>query len=255
MKHEGQSYCEDDRTKHSSTMQQHRGNNPSASSAENGNPWLTVDRTRPDRKEARGRGEGRGSGRGLDQGRGGSGRARGTGRGRGGRGGRGSAGGGQEGNGRGRAHEHGGGQGRGNGRGRKGGQGRGTFVDCQSCKNVIQLADLAHKNLDSMSNGAVAAFWSTLPRVLHNQNGQVDPELENKVEDIIDATCRRMGRFQCRDLAQTALGLAKTIKQVTNGNQQHRRGSLQVSSQVLLCQCLMALLRDSYPTSSTHMGW
>ena len=99
--------------------------------------------------------------------------------------------------------------------------------------NVVELTNLAHKNLEAMSNRDLAAFWSILPRVLQIRHGQTDLELEKKLKDIIDTTCRRMGGFWCRDLAQTALGLAKTIKEVTNGNQQHHRGARQVLQSLL----------------------
>ena len=79
------------------------------------------------------------------------------------------------------------------------------------------MVNLAHRNLDAMPNGAIAAFWSTLTRLLHERHGQ-DPDLEEKLRYIIDTTCKRMHSFQYRDLAQTSLGIAKTVNQVTRDN-------------------------------------
>jgi len=88
----------------------------------------------------------------------------------------------------------------------------------------MKLIDVAHKNLESMSERDISAFWSTLPPVLYKRHGPIDRELEKKLKDIINIACNRMGRFQwCRDLAQTtSLGATKTIKQVTNDSRRDR---------------------------------
>ncbi|EJK61605.1 hypothetical protein THAOC_17875 [Thalassiosira oceanica] len=117
-------------------------------------------------------------------------------------------------------------QGQGHGRGR-GGRGRGATSmqgrgpDFRMCQTIAELADLARCHLDSMSNRDIAAFWSILPRLLRNRGAQ-DPNLEEKLRCIIGATCRRMHSFQYRDLAQTSLGFAKTISQVSRGDQEYR---------------------------------
>ena len=92
-------------------------------------------------------------------------------------------------------------------------------------KRHVKLIDVAHRNLESMSERDLAAFWSTLPPVLYKRHGPIDRELEKKkLQDIINIACNRMGRFQwCRDLAQTtSLGATKTIKQVTNDSRRDR---------------------------------
>ncbi|EJK73140.1 hypothetical protein THAOC_05252, partial [Thalassiosira oceanica] len=117
-------------------------------------------------------------------------------------------------------------QGRGHGRGR-GGRGRGATSmqgrgpDFRTCQTVAELADLARCHLDSMSNRDIAAFWSLLPRLARNRGAQ-DPNLEENLRCVIGTTCNRMHSFQYRDLAQTSLGIAKTISQVSRGDQQYR---------------------------------
>ncbi|EJK73730.1 hypothetical protein THAOC_04631, partial [Thalassiosira oceanica] len=106
----------------------------------------------------------------------------------------------------------------GRGRGATGMQGRGP--DFRTCQTVAELAGLACHSLDSMSNRDIAAFWSILPRLFHKR-GARDPNLEEKLRCVIGTTCSRMQSFQYRDLAQTSLGIAKTISQVSRGNQQY----------------------------------
>ncbi|EJK43767.1 hypothetical protein THAOC_37756, partial [Thalassiosira oceanica] len=107
----------------------------------------------------------------------------------------------------------------GRGRGATSMQGRGP--DFRTCETVVELVNLASSNLDSMSDRAIAAFWSALPRLLH-KGGAQDPNLEEKLRRVIGITCTRMQNFQYRDLAQASLGIAKTISQVSRGNQQYR---------------------------------
>ena len=87
----------------------------------------------------------------------------------------------------------------------------------------MQLVDLACLNLDFMSSRAVAAFWSALPRLLHKRVAQdPNPNLKEKLRSVIDTTCNRIHGFQHRDLAQTSLGIAKTVSQVNRGNRRYR---------------------------------
>ncbi|EJK58308.1 hypothetical protein THAOC_21582, partial [Thalassiosira oceanica] len=71
-------------------------------------------------------------------------------------------------------------QGRGRGRGRGRGTTRRSGPDFRTCRDVAELADLAHRSLDSMSNRDIAAFWSLLPRLLH-KHGVKDPNLKEKL--------------------------------------------------------------------------
>ena len=86
----------------------------------------------------------------------------------------------------------------------------------------MELTDLAHANLNSMSNRDAAAFWSALPRLLHQRGGRTDPELESKLRSLTATTCERIESFQYCYLAQTSLGVAKTITKVKRGNRRHR---------------------------------
>ncbi|EJK78006.1 hypothetical protein THAOC_00119 [Thalassiosira oceanica] len=107
----------------------------------------------------------------------------------------------------------------GRGRGAASMQGRGP--DFRTCQTLVELVNLARCNLDSMNNRAIAAFWSTLPRLLHKRGAQ-DPNLEENLRCFIGITCTRIHSFQCRDLAQASLGIAKTISQISRGDQEYR---------------------------------
>ena len=81
---------------------------------------------------------------------------------------------------------------------------------------------MAYSNLGAMSNRDIAAFWSALPRLLHKRGGR-DPNLEEKLSDILDCSLDEIRGFSSRDLTQTSLGLAKTIDFLTKGNRRYFR--------------------------------
>ena len=142
-----------------------------------------------------------------------------------------------------------GGSGRGGG-GRGHGRSGPVFRTCQS---VVELASLTHCNLDSMSNRDVAAFWSALPRLLHKRGAQ-DPNLEEKLTCVIDTTYKRLGGFQYRNLAQTSLGIAKTVNQVSEGNRRYRGDDPhQILRGLLLSESRHLLIFDSIASSTERM--
>ena len=80
-------------------------------------------------------------------------------------------------------------------------------VKFRYCQNATELTNLAHCNLDSISDREIAYFWTLLPRLLHNyKRGAQDPNMEEKLRSVIDTTHKKMGSFQYDDLAQTSLG-------------------------------------------------
>ncbi|EJK75706.1 hypothetical protein THAOC_02564 [Thalassiosira oceanica] len=131
-------------------------------------------------------------------------------------------------------------------------QGRGP--DFRTCHTVLELADLARCNLDKMSNRDIAAFWSILPRLARNRGDQ-DPNLEENMRCVIGITCNRMHSFQCRDLAQTSLGIAKTISQVKRGNQQYHAEDdpFQIIQGLFLKDFQSLMIFDSIASSSAGM--
>ena len=115
------------------------------------------------------------------------------------------------------------------------------------------MASLAHCSLESMSNRDVAAFWSLLPRMLHKR-GVKDPDLEGKLTCVIDTTCRRMGNFQYRDLAQISLGIAKTISQVSGDQRRYRADDpRQILRGLLLSESQHLHVFDSIGRSAVDM--
>ena len=137
------------------------------------------------------------------------------------------------------------------GRGRGGGRGRGTRrPDFRDCQNVTELADLAHANLNSLSNRDIAAFWSLLPRLLH-KGSRHDPNLEEKLKVVAHNTRNRISSFQGRDLAQTSLGMAKTVSQVSRGSRQYVGGDhRRILRDLLLKDTQYLLLFDSIASSA-----
>ena len=116
-----------------------------------------------------------------------------------------------------------------------------------------ELASLAHRSLDSMFNSDIAAFWSALPRLLHKR-GDRDPNLEEKLKSVIDTTCNRMHRFRYKGLAQTSLGIAKTVNQVSRGNRRYREDDpRQILQGLLLSESQHLLLFDSIASSAVRM--
>ncbi|EJK70550.1 hypothetical protein THAOC_08078, partial [Thalassiosira oceanica] len=97
-----------------------------------------------------------------------------------------------------------------------------AVVDFRSCQGVVQLVDLAHRNLEAMTDRDIADFWSCLPRLLHKR-GKQDPNLEEKLGEILGCSLDQIKGFSSRGLAQTSLGLAKTIGSLTKENRRYSR--------------------------------
>ncbi|EJK53812.1 hypothetical protein THAOC_26672 [Thalassiosira oceanica] len=115
----------------------------------------------------------------------------------------------------------------------RGKRGRGTTStqmqrrgpDFRTCQNASELVDLAHRSLGSMSNRDMAAFWSLLPRLVHRR-GDRDPNLDEKLSEVLGCSLDEIRGFSSRDLAQTSLGLAKTIGSLKKGNRRYSREDL-----------------------------
>ena len=129
----------------------------------------------------------------------------------------------------------------------------GRGPDFRTCQTVVELASLAHCSLDSMSNRDIAAFLSALPRLLHKHGAQ-DPRLKEKLRSVIDTAQTRMDSFQYRDLAQTSLGIAKTVNQVSRGNRRYRADDpRQITRGLLLSESRNLRIFDSIASSAVGM--
>ena len=82
------------------------------------------------------------------------------------------------------------------------------------CNTVEELVHLAHDHLDTISPRGMAAFWSLLVKHVHKQDGKSRSQLNGQLNAILLNTIERIGLFSCRNLATTALGLAKVMKEV-----------------------------------------
>ena len=85
--------------------------------------------------------------------------------------------------------------------------------DMRQCNTIDDLVQLAYDHLDIISPRGIAAFWSLLVKHLHNQRGNSRFQLSKQLDEIFDSTMESIGQFSGRDLATTALGLAKVMKQ------------------------------------------
>ena len=89
------------------------------------------------------------------------------------------------------------------------------------CKTIEEIVQYAYDHLDGSSPRNKAMFWSILPKLLlqnrdgrpsssYHQHGQINEQLDT----ILHNTLEDIGRFNGRDIATTALGMAKIVKQV-----------------------------------------
>jgi hypothetical protein len=73
----------------------------------------------------------------------------------------------------------------------------------------------------------MAAFWPSLAKLVQNQRGgNSRVQLNEQLDAILYNTMESMNKFDGRDLATTALGLAKVMKQVESHGQRAAAGSL-----------------------------
>ena len=90
----------------------------------------------------------------------------------------------------------------------------------RECKTIEELSQLAHDHLDVLSPRGKSAVWTMLPKLL--QNCGVGPlmtnlqhvQIKEQLDTILCSTLENMEAFDFRNIATTALGLAKIVKQV-----------------------------------------
>jgi len=97
----------------------------------------------------------------------------------------------------------------------------------RQCNTAEELVQLAYDHLDTISPRVIAAFWSSLAKLVQNQRGgNSRVQLNKQLDAILDSTMESIGQFSGRDLATLALGLAKVMKQVESHGQRAAAGSL-----------------------------
>ena len=99
--------------------------------------------------------------------------------------------------------------------------------DMRQSNTIDELVQVAHDHLDTISPRGMAAFWPSLAKLVQNQRGgNSRVQLDEQLDAILDSTLESIGQFSGRDLATTALGLAKVMKQVESHGQIATTGSL-----------------------------
>ena len=91
----------------------------------------------------------------------------------------------------------------------------------KNCATIEELVLTACNNLHVMSPRDVSAFWMALSKIFQNKGGR--PPRTNELRHcrinyqlnmILVKTMENIGGYNCKDLATTALGMAKIVKQV-----------------------------------------
>ena len=91
----------------------------------------------------------------------------------------------------------------------------------RECETIEELSQVSHDHLDVLSPCRKSVFWTMLPKLLQKRGG--GPPRTNlrhgQIKEQLDAvllcnTLENLQAFRFRDIATTALGLAKTVKQV-----------------------------------------
>lgn len=92
--------------------------------------------------------------------------------------------------------------------------------DMRQCNSVGELAQMAYEHLDVLSPRGKSAFWTILSKLLQNRGGRPSETnhkqcpIEKQLDTLLRSTLDGMHAFDYRDIATTALCLAKIVIQV-----------------------------------------
>ncbi len=90
----------------------------------------------------------------------------------------------------------------------------------RECKTLEELSQLAHDHLDVLSPRGKSAFWTMLPKLIQTRDGGPPRtnlrhfQMKEQLDTILCNTLENIEAFDSRDIATTALGLAKIVKHV-----------------------------------------
>ena len=104
--------------------------------------------------------------------------------------------------------------------------------DMRQCNSVEELVQMAYEHLDVLTPRGKSFFWRKLSKLLQNRgrrpsgiNHKQGP-IEKQLDTILRNTLDGMHAFDYRDIATTALGLAKIVIQVgPSRGKKHTRGN------------------------------
>jgi len=93
--------------------------------------------------------------------------------------------------------------------------------DMRVCQSIEELTQIAYEHIRTMSPRGMSAFWSSVAQLLRKsrfEKVQNDKQMNLQLEEILGHTLQDINTFGYRDLAQTALGLAKIVKHVSGAD-------------------------------------
>ena len=100
-------------------------------------------------------------------------------------------------------------------------------IDMRQCNTIEELVHLAYNHLDTISLRDIAAFWSSLAKLVQNhRGGNSRAQLNEQLAEILYNTMESVYKFDGRDIATVAISLAKIMKQVEFHGQRADTGSL-----------------------------
>jgi hypothetical protein len=100
-------------------------------------------------------------------------------------------------------------------------------IDMRQCNTAEELVQLAYDHLGTISPREIAAFWSSLAKLVQNhRGGNSRAQLNEQLDAILYNTMENMHKFDGRDIATIAISLAKIMKQVESRGQRADTGSL-----------------------------
>jgi hypothetical protein len=107
--------------------------------------------------------------------------------------------------------------------------------DMRQCNTAEELVYVAYDHLDTISPRGIAAFWSSLVKLVRNhRGGNIRAQLNEQLAEILCNTLENMKRYSYRDIATIAISLAKIMKQLESREQRSATGSLHQTLQDLL---------------------
>ena len=104
------------------------------------------------------------------------------------------------------------------------------YLPFQDCRTVEELVQLMYDNMNNSTPRIISTFWSSVPkRKSRFDKVQNIEQMNHQLNDILDHTLEVVNTFGYRHLAQTALGFAKIVKNVsgTDGKRLPRYGTPQ----------------------------
>ena len=114
--------------------------------------------------------------------------------------------------------------------------------DMRNCTSIDELATLAHNNLNDMGHRDISAFWTLISKLLiaQQRNSQFSSEedqqpqeekaqqlqqLLRQINSVYMKTMDDMSKFAPRELAQTALAIARIINTLNNSDKDSEEGN------------------------------